>query len=346
MSELSVAMVTPWHVRCGIATYSEALAEALAQLGVDVYIIRLPRFGKKNQGILQNVVEKIPVNNLDLVHVQHEYGLYQQLEGGFYGALSRLGLPVVSTCHAVGNWSIDRVISEASDRVVVHNEYCAERFDHPSVIIPHGCTPAEAMPMEEAKRSYGFKPEWPIISYVGFISEYKGLETLIEAMEGLPDAGLLIGGGWHVESETGYITRLKQDSFERLPGRVQWLGYVPDRDLPRVYGAGNIVCYPSRFATESGALLTALSYGKAVVASSLKPFLEKEELGALTCFEDVEDLRMKIGMLLGNDEAREGLEEGARRYAEENRWGRVAELHRTLYEDVLQKYGRKSSQVG
>ena len=333
---MKVAMVTPWAVRCGIYTYSKALSEALAELGVDVYVVRLPRFGRKVPEILRQVASSVP--DVDVIHVQEEYGLYQGMESAFYGELKQKKRPIVSTLHAVGNWDQDRIICGASNVVITHNEFCSRRLGHPNVIIPHGCTPAEPVAMKEAKESYGLRPGWPIIGYLGFISSYKNLEVLVEAMTGLPDAGLLVGGGWHVEgAETGYIQELKRWSLEKLPGRVQWLGYVQDRDLPRAYGSFDVLCYPSRFSTESGALLQALSYGKAVITSSLPPFLEKEKLGALTCFEDVEDLRMKIGMLIGNPELRAELEEGARRYAESVSWPRVAELHRSLYEDVVSK---------
>jgi len=330
---VKVAMVTPWgrNVRCGIRTYSENLVKALAEAGVDAYVVRLPRFGKKTPEILQMISESIPVDKVDLVHVQHEYGLFQHLEDGFFGYLKRLELPVVTTCHAVGVWDADRVIAESSDRVIVHNGFCAERFEGPSVVIPHGCAPAETMEKARAKRSYGLKPGWPIVGYLGFISEYKGLETLIDAMEGVK-AGLLIGGGWHVEKDTMYITRLKKRSFEVLPSRVQWLGYVEDEDLPRAYGSMDLVVYPSKYSTESGALLTALSYGKAVIASRIGPFKEKEV--ALMTFKNVKDLRRKIKRLLKRKELRAELEEKARKYAEDNSWSKVAEKHIELYREV------------
>lgn len=339
---MKVAMVTPWAVRCGIYTYSKALSDALAELGVDVYVVRLPRFGRKIPEILRQVASSVP--DVDVVHVQEEYGLYSGLEGVFYSELKqrKKPVPVVTTMHAVGNWDQDRVICGASNVVITHNEFCSRRLGHPNVIIPHGCTPAEPVPMKEAKESYGLKPGWPIIGYLGFISSYKNLEVLVEAMTGLPDAALLIGGGWHTETETQYIQELKRWSLEKLPGRVQWLGYVQDRDLPRAYGAFDVLCYCSRWSTESGALLTGLAHGCPTIASNLPPFKEKEEKGALTCFEDVEDLRMKIGMLIGNDELRRSLSEGAKKYAYENRWEVIAERHISLYEDVIKRYGEKT----
>jgi len=333
-------MVTPWgkSVRCGIRTYSEALVGSLAELGVDVYVVRLPRFGIMMPDIMKFVAGSVP-EEVDLVHVQHEYGLFKNLEGVFYGVegLKMKGKPVVSTLHAVGNFSVDQILAKDSDVLITHNEFCSKRLGHPNVIIPHGCAPAKCLPSAEAKKSYGLRLEWPIIGYLGFISNYKGLETLIEAMEKISTAGLLIGGGWHVEGETGYIAKLKQYSFEALPGRVHWLGYVKDEDLHRAYGSMDIFVYPSRYATESGALLTALSYGKATIASRIGPFKSKEKEGALVTFKGVNSLRRRIRKLLRDREAHRELEEGARSYAESVSWPKVARLHVSLYEDVIER---------
>ena len=193
----------------------------------------------------------------------------------------------------------------------------------------------ETMPSAEAKRSLGLQPEWNIVGYLGFISEYKGIETIIEALEKIPDAALLMAGGYHVGDETGYIANLKRMSFEKLPGRCQWIGYVPEEDLPRIYGAMDIVVYPSRFATESGALLQALSYGKATIASSLPPFREKEKQGACITFKSIKDLRRKISALFKDSEMRARLEEGAKKYASEHSWLKIAEKHVNLYNSVL-----------
>jgi len=333
----SVAMITPYKVRCGIASYSQDLSEALAELGIDVYIVKIPRFGMKFPQIFNAVAESIPVDKVDIVHVQHEYGLYHTLDAGFYRVLSKLGKPLVTTMHAIGNWEVDRLIADSSDRVIVHNEFCFKRFEFPEKtgIIPHGCSSVECTPKEEAKRLMAVPPEAPVVGYCGFISTYKGLEILIEAMTEIPQAALLMCGGWHTEVDTSYIAGLKARTLELLEGRCLWTGYVPDESLPNAYGAMDVVVYPSKFATESGALLKALGHGKAVIASNLPPFAEKEELGALMTFNDLEDLREKIRLLLTDDDTRGKLEAGAMTYAETNSWANVAEQHIELYEKIL-----------
>lgn len=332
---VNVGLVTTWNVRCGIATYSQALAEALARQGVNVYVIRVPRFGKKTQETFQSIVDKVPVDKIDLLHVEHEYGIWQGFEGVFFPALKALGKPVLTTMHAMGVWNIDLIIAANSSRIIVHNKFCAKRFPEQAVIIPHGAKPVECPSKEECKKTLGVDARIPLVGYLGFIGSYKGLETLFEAMTKVSNVALLIGGGWHVEEETLYMAQLKEKSLKLLPGRCMWLGFVADELLPSVYGAMDVFVYPSRFATESGALITALSHGKAVIASSLPPFKEKEKVGALMTFHDVKDLTHKLKMVLSDDVLRRKLEDGAREYVKAVSWDRVAQLHLSLYEDAL-----------
>ncbi len=337
---LKIAMITPLHVRCGIATYSEKLMPALAEQDVDVYVLRLSRFGRKTPELLHNLVQRIPVDKIDLIHIQHEYGLYQNLEKQFYEDLKALGKPIVTTMHAVGiRRGIDAGVASFSDRVIVHNKYCAKMFGYPenTVIIAHGASACEIEEVKKSKKSFGIDPRIPIVGYLGFVSEYKGIETLIEAMVKVPRTGLLIAGGYHTDTDTPYISGLRQKSLDLLPSRCYWPGYIPDERLPAAYGAMDILCYCSKFATESGALLLALSHGKAVLASRIPAFKEKEKLGALMTFKGVKDLTRKIKRLLKDEDLRKSLEEGAKKYCKSVKWvPNIAERHISLYKELLE----------
>lgn len=335
--KMNILMITPWNARCGIFTYSRELANALAQHDIDVYIMRLPRFGVKTPELLQDIADRIPVKGIDLIHCQHEYGLYQSLEGGFFGALKQLDIPVVTTMHATGNFEIDRVIYDVSDKIIVHNEFCKRGFDtDKTVVIPHGCKkPIICPPKEVCRAAHNIPAQTLIVGYCGFISNYKGLEVLIKAMTRIPDAALLIAGGWHLQEETAYINQLKALTNSVLHKRCQWIGYVPDEQLSLAYGAMDVVCYCSKFASESGALLMAMSHGKPVIASSLPPFREKEREGALITFKTEDDLVSKIDLLLKDMELRDKLERGAKDYSYKNRWEVVAEKHINLYREIL-----------
>ena len=333
---MKIALCTPWMVKCGIYTYSRDLAYALAQEGVEVCIIRFPRFGAKNAEILQNIAYRFP-KDADIFVISHEYGLFQGFDNIFYRTLRSIhpNIPICTIMHAVGQYGLDAVIAEASSRVIVHNEFCRKNFGFPSTIIPHGTKPVKCPPIEECKKTYGVNPKIPIVGYVGFISNYKGIETIIEAVSKIPNVALVIGGGWHTDAENEYIANLKELSSKKLGGRSQWLGFIPDDKLAVVYGSFDLVMYPSRFSTESGALLMAISHGKAVIASKTLPFKEKEKKGVLITFENVDDLVEKIKFLLNDNVARHKLEEAAMKYAESTSWDKVAKQHIALYEEVL-----------
>jgi len=336
---LKIAFVTTWRQKCGIASYSENLARAISKLGAEVYIVRIPRFGQRSPELFQGIVDSIPVDKVDLIHCQHEYGLWTNFEKQFFEALRRLGKPIVTTMHSVGNFMLDREIISRSDRVIVHNEFCARRLEGPSVIIPHGSLGyVKCPPAAECKDRWGIQAKAPIVGYLGYISAGKRVDVLVEAMRAVPNAGLMVAGGWFTEEDTEYINKTKEWSLQMLPSRCQWTGYVPDDLLPIAYGAMDIVVYPPRLATESGALITALSHGKATIASQLPPFVEKEKKGALMTFTDAEDLSEKIRQLLKDNGLRKKLEAGARKYAEETRWfPNVAKLHLSLYESTIAK---------
>lgn len=332
---LKVAMITPWMTRCGIFTYSRDLIDGLVENGVETYVIRFPRFGHKTPELMENMVKKIPLDEIDIIHCQHEYGLYTLLESSLFPMLKTLGKPIVTTMHSVGNDRSDGIISQNSDSVIVHNEFCKKYYRFPSTIIPHGCKSIKKdITAESAKTNIGIDPKIPVVGYLGFISEVKGLDILIEAMKSIKTAALLIGGGWHLEGDTIYISRLREDSYKTLTGRCQWLGFVEDEALASVYAAMDLVVYPSRHATESGALLMALSHGKAVIANNIAPFKEKEDMKALVTFQDQEDLMNKIRYILKDRDARSMLEAGARSYAEANSWEKVAEKHLELYNNI------------
>lgn len=86
---MKIAMVTSWPPRwCGIATYSENLAEALRQAGADVHIVSHTDGGRPGESNVRPVIDQarpdwhralhraVEEIDPDIVHIQHEFGLY------------------------------------------------------------------------------------------------------------------------------------------------------------------------------------------------------------------------------------------------------------------------------
>lgn len=327
---MKIAMVTPHNVKCGIFTYSRDLYTALADHGVETYISRFPRFGQKSPGLLENIARKIP-KDADLIHVQHEYGLFSGFEGVFYQALKQTGKPIITTMHAIGNFNADKITSTASDKIIVHNDFCQRKYSGESTIIPHGCKTVETMPVEQAKKIMGIPPTLPIVGYIGFIGQQKGIDDIILAVEPIERAGLVIGGGWHQGPETEYMNSLKELGNQRLGGRIQWTGFVDENRLSSVYGCMDLLVVASRFATESGALLTAMAYGKPIIARNLPPFKEKK----LNTFDNVPHLSALIEEALSSPTMLKEMSEHSLKYAMDNSWDKIAVKHKKLYEKVV-----------
>ena len=329
---MKIAMVTPYNVKCGIFTYSRDLYTALADHGVETYISRFPRFGQKSPGLLENIARKIP-KDADLIHVQHEYGLFSGFEGVFYEALRQNKKPIVTTMHAIGNFNADKITSAVSDKIIVHNDFCQRKYSGESTIIPHGCKNVETMPIEQAKKIMGIPGNLPIVGYVGFITPHKGIDDIILAMEPIEKAGVVIGGGWHQGPDTEYMQSLKELGNQRLQNRIQWTGFVEENRLSSVYGCMDLLVVASRFATESGALLTAMAYGKPIIARDLPPFKEK----GLNVFENVPQLSAMIDEALNDPEMLAKMGMCSTLWARTNSWDKIALKHIKLYETTTSK---------
>lgn len=334
---MKVAMLTSWLVKCGVASYSWYLSHALANEGCEVYVVRLSRFGTRDTDYLRNYAEEVPLN-VDVIHIQNEYSFFQWQEATFYSALKdRLKffnkkIPVITTMHATGNLTADRVVASNSDAVIVHNSSEAKHFKLPCTVIPMGVQKAEKHQSPElCKRRWGVKG--PTVGTFGFISAYKGLELLIKAIAKIPEATLIVGGGWHVNTQTSYIVNIKRYANHFAPGRVLWLGYLSEEDLPLFFGACDIMVYGHHMISESMSLNTALAYAKATVASNLPTFREKRDVIAI--FKDADDLTGKLRALIAEPELRKQLEAKAEKYAKENSWTNISKKHLNLYRELL-----------
>lgn len=336
---------------CGIASYSEDLATAIAQRGHEVDIVRLHRFARPmpKEYLETLAVRRIP-EDADVIHVQHEYGLYCYMESPFYKALKMNAKPIITTMHATGvAFEADDVVACNSDVVVVHNKYCQSLLRHPSVVIPHGCTIHEPMKEEEAKQkmfeAYNITFDKPVVTVFGFITPYRRYEDVIRAIGSIDNSILLIAGGWHIAGESAYVNQLKQIAQQVAPNRVYFLDYVPKALLPAVFGVTKLVISPHVLSSESGALLTALSYGKAILASNVGSFPEKGSNGTIMTYCDGLDMKKKIELMLSdegemhNDACpniiRVGYEERALKYARENSWENIAKKTLKLYNATI-----------
>jgi len=136
-------------------------------------------------------------------------------------------------------------------------------------VIPLGLNP-ERIPFPAAAALTQAAHRWGNASFkvlaVGRLTYYKGHETLIDAVAGIPKARLIIVG-------TGE-RRLRLENLLKTLGlqdRITLTDFLPEAELHALLATGDVLCLPSLERTEAFGmvLLEAMRFQKPVVASDI-----------------------------------------------------------------------------
>ena len=132
--------------------------------------------------------------------------------------------------------------------------------------VPIGIDPVEVDEAKAAQLKHKY-PDKKIVFSLGRLVPYKGFTYLIGAAEYLPDNYKILIGG------TGPLREQLQKEIETkgLQDKVSLIGFVPDEDLPSLYGASDIFVMSSVMKTEAFGIvqIEAMSCGKPVVATKI-----------------------------------------------------------------------------
>ena len=263
----------------------------------------------------------------DIIHLQQTPLLNRGicLDFKLLEAAKKAGVPVLHTVHNVlphdsGDHlrNIYGQLYNGVDHLICHDITAAHRLNEEfSVplkkisVIGHGplFAPAHApkeWEIHNARRLLNLPENASIVLWQGIHAPYKGVDVLLEAWklalaQGLQDVVpsplLLIAGSGPKDFEA--TIRL---AAQHLGGTVRAdLRYIETRELPLYYTAADILAYPYRAITTSGALLTGLTYAKPIIASRLPAFegyLDDRENAILVEPGNAEQLGMAILCLL------------------------------------------------
>lgn len=185
-------------------------------------------------------------------------------------------------------------------------------------------------------------PDSPItrsgLLFVGRLADKKGVDVLLDAMarlKDMPDLSLHVIGSGPEEA------RLRQQaSALGLDQIVDFVGPVPNRDLPLWYQRSSVLVFPSvvtPYGDQEGLGLVpveALACGCAVVASDLaavKDVIRDRETGLLSPAGDAKQLAEVLHVILWDPKLKDRLGVQGRAWAVQNfDWSRIAERYATL----------------
>src|SRR4030066_976960 len=302
--------------QCGIATFTTDLCEAIATEYDGTTCIALPvndieagyayptrvrfQLTEKDIDSYRRAADFLNINNVDLVSLQHEYGIYGGRAGSHILALLReLRMPIVTSLHTIlKNPDPDqrRVLEEVaalSDRLVVMSERGSEFLRdiyHVSLekidIIPHGIPDVPFVDPSFNKDLFGVEGKIVLLSF-GLLSSTKGIKTVISALPEIvtryPDIVYIIVGATH--------PHVIQDEGETYRLSLQWMGqqkrgeshvifynrFVSLEELVEFIGAADIYITPYLNVQQitSGTLAYTVGAGKAVIST---PYWDADEL--------------------------------------------------------------------
>lgn len=245
----------------------------------------------------------------------------------------------------------ERKMLERADRIIAVSTFTKNELlegygiDAKKVqVIPNGVDINKFKPPDEKDK---VKQEWrfadcKVVLYVGRLYRRKGLTTFLRAasiiLRKFRNVKFVIsGGGFFGEEE-----RLRALARKlRIEEAVVFLGYIPDKALPKLYQAADVFVLPSIYEGMPFTVLEALASGLPVVATKaggIPEVIDDGKNGFLVSPMDYQGLADKVLYLLENPKhAREMGFMGRKRVEERFSWHEVAKQVLEVYNEVLAK---------
>ncbi len=226
----------------------------------------------------------------------------------------RRGIPLLWTAHNVEPHEDRRLEREVHDElarsaagIIVHGAAARTELEHrhqprcPVAVIPHGhyrAVYAPPPPRAEARARLGIDPGRPLFLSFGQVRPYKGVLDLVSTFaDSALDATLLVAGRPADPATAREVARAAgSDPRIRLD-----LRFIPDHEVPVLFGAADWVVLPFRRITTSGSLILALGFDRPVVLPSVPVLREVAGDDAAEYFEGHADLGFALARALRRD---------------------------------------------
>ncbi len=349
-------------IECGIATYTQYLTDALKKLGDETFIFSphgckgdcaFGCYSSGEKGIAASIFLMASKMTPDIMHIQHEFGLYGELKGVQIIELilrcRAIEMPVLATLHTVKDEIprdeeiVLRIIVQECNAIVVHEEKhkktLEDYFGHADkiTVIPHGIR--DIKPVHGAREKLGVEGR-KVALLCGYLRHTKRFDRAINAFpavaDALPDALLLVAGKSRSADHPEYQKQI-YTLIENSPAkdRIMLLhGQFPQHVFDTIISAADIVIVPYELGGQSGIMAHAFAFGKPVVTSDLAAFRDwvEESQGGLVAASD-EEYASHMIKLLGDDQFRESLSANITKFVKEKTcWNVVARQHKTVYD--------------
>jgi len=302
--------------RCGIATFSGDLSEAIAKNASHAKIWSVAmndrpegyqyppkvcfEINQNRQGEYRLAADFLNMSKVDVCCLQHEFGLFGGPSGKHVlDLLRRLRMPIVATLHTIlkdptdEQLEITRQLGEVCDRFAVMadraHEFLTEIYgipEHKIKLIPHGIPDVPFVDPNFYKDQFGVEGKKVILTF-GLLGPSKGIENMIQALPRIvdrhPDAVYIVLGATHpgvvAHSGEDYRLGLKRLAVElNVEANVEFVNkFVAMDELVEFLGATDV--YVTPYLNEAQITSGTLAYALGTGKATVStPYWHAQEL--------------------------------------------------------------------
>jgi len=367
--------------KCGIATFTSDLLAAVAvqrpqnecfaaavndiEDGYSYPDVVRCQIDEQDLGSYRLAADFLNSSNVDVVSVQHEFGIFGGPAGSYLLALLReLTAPVVTTLHTVllqPNTDQHRVMQKLiaySARLVVMTERGSTILQDvyqvpPSKIdlIPHGIPNVPFVAPDLYKGQFGVAGRKVLLTF-GLLSPNKGIEHVLHALSNVvaefSNVVYIVLGATHPhELRThGETYRESLEAIARghkIEKNVIFVNrFVELKELTEYLGAADLYITPylDEAQITSGTLAYAFGAGKAVISTPYWHAAEllKDQRGILVPFADPTAIAHEVSGLLRDEPRREAIRDRAYKLGRAMIWSNTAELYLGSFEAARRQH--------
>ena len=363
---------------CGIATYSQDLLKALNNKFNNSFALKICPIASDNEmhtyndeidyvlnvnhpSSFKKLALEINANdNIAMVLVQHEFGLFAESRNDFDRFLSEITKPIIVVFHTVLphpdkalKMQVEHIVSIASSIIVMtkasakilKNEYSVAQ--HKIIVIPHGTHLVPHSNKDLLKKKYELKGR-TILSTFGLLNSGKSIETTLDALpsiiENNADILFLIIGKTHpsvVKQEGEQYREMLEEKVAvlKLQHHVRFINYfLPLHNLLEYLQLTDIYLFTSNNPNQavSGTFSYAVSCGCPIISTPIPHSREvlKNDAGIIFDFEDSKQLSVAVIKLLNDEELRKNISSNGLHRMASTAWENAAIKHALLFESI------------
>jgi glycosyltransferase involved in cell wall biosynthesis len=373
MEKVKVAFLSTYPPKiCGIGSYTRDLIKELKNLKEiqSCQIIALDssqekfiypsevlhQFNKDSLDDYKKVAELLNCSEIDIVSLQHEYGLYGGQMGNFIlEFLKKLQKPLITTIHMILSRPIENqkkiieklahhsrslVIMTQKSKADLIKEY---RIESQKIkIIPHGAPDLPFGQTEIFKKRLGFAGR-RVLTSVNIIRFSRGVDLVLESLPAIikkfpktvyliigPDPSEIRGSNLYRQKLINFVQKAKLEKHVFFKNE-----YLPLKKLMEHLQATDIFLTPYRppKQSSSGSLAYAVAAGKVCVSTPFNYAREvlADDRGVIVPWENHREIAKAVIRLLSHPEDMERIAHKTYTYGRKMTWEKVARKYLSVF---------------